>query len=171
MKKIYLLLAILIMVPVLSVGQVTKYKAVFTLNFIRYIGWPDEVREGDFVIGVVDAGGIANRIEKESSGKKFGFQEVVVKEYNSVDDISEDCQLLYVSEKANFSRNADAVFQKVGDKSLIITESEGATDHGSMINFVIRDETLKFEIHKGNASQNGLQISSRLENMNSAIVL
>lgn len=171
MKKIYLLLALLIMVPVLSVGQVAKYKAVFTLNFIRYIGWPDDVREGDFVIGVVDAGGIANRIEKQSGGKKFGFQDVVVEEYNSIDDIDKDCQVLYVSDKANFSRNADAIFQKVGDKSLIVTESEGATERGAMINFVIRDETLKFEIHKGNASENGLQISSRLENMNSAIVL
>jgi len=171
MKKVYLLLALLIMVPALSVGQVAKYKAVFTLNFIRYIGWPDDVREGDFVIGVVGDGSIANRIEKQSGGKKFGFQDVVVKDYNSVDDINQDCQVLFVSDRANFSRNADVVFQKVGDKSLIVTESEGATNHGAMINFVIRDETLKFEIHKGNASNNGLQISSRLENMNSAIIL
>ncbi|MFW6042886.1 MAG: YfiR family protein [Marinilabiliaceae bacterium] len=171
MKKIYLLLALLIMVPVLSMGQVAKYKAVFTTSFIRYIGWPDEVREGDFVIGVVGAGNIASRIEKQSEGKKFGFQEVIVEEYNSVDDIDRDCQVVYVSERVNFSRNADAIFQKVGDKTLVVTESNGATDHGAMINFVIRDETLKFEIHKGNASENGLQISSRLENMNSAIVL
>ena len=171
MKKIYLLLAILIMLPALSVGQVAKYKAVFTLNFIRYIGWPDDVREGDFIIGVVGDGGIARRIEDQSGGKKFGFQDVVVKEFDSADDVNTDCQVLFVADNVNFSRNSDAIFQAVGDKSLIVTEEEGATDQGSMINFVIRDETLKFEIHKGNASGNGLQISSRLENMSSAIVL
>ena len=171
MKKIYLLLALLIIVPVLSVGQVAKYKAVFTLNFIRYIGWPDEAREGDFVIGVIQAGNIARRIEQQSEGKKFGFQDVVVKQYDSVEEINQDCQVLFVSDKVNYSRNADAISRKVSDKSLIVTESEDATEHGSMINFVIRNETLKFEIHKGNASRSGLQISSRLEKMNSAIVL
>ncbi|MFO8001098.1 MAG: YfiR family protein [Marinilabilia sp.] len=171
MKKLYLLLAILLMVPVLSEGQVAKYKAVFTLNFIRYIGWPDEARDGDFVIGVVKESNIARRIEKQSEGKKFGFQDVVIKEFDSVDEIDGNCQLIYVSSRINFSRNAEAIRQKVGKNSLIVTENEDATDDGSMINFVIRDETLKFEINKENASNNGLQISSRLENMSSAIVL
>lgn len=170
MKKFYLMLALLLILPVVSEGQVAKYKAVFTMNFIRYIGWPDAAREGDFVIGVVRDRSLARRIESQSSGKKFGFQELVVKEFDSIDEI-EGCQVVYVSSSVNFSRNATAIRQKAGSNSLIVTESEGATDHGSIINFVIRDEVLKFEIHKGNASSNGLQISSRLENMSSAIVL
>jgi len=170
MKKFYLMLALLLIVPMITDGQVAKYKAVFTLNFIRYIGWPDAAREGDFVIGVLRDRDIARRIESQSGGKKFGFQDVVVKEFRSVDDVT-NCQVLYVSSAANFSGNADAIKQKLGQNSLIVTESEGASGKGSMINFVIRDEVLKFEIHKQNAVNNGLQISSRLENMSSAIVL
>jgi hypothetical protein len=170
MRKIYLFLALFMLVPFMLEGQVEKYKAVFTLNFIRYIGWPDEARQGDFVIGVLGDSGIARRIQEQSAGKKFGFQDVVVKEFNSADEVV-DCQVLYVSSRARFSRIADQINQKLGNASLIITEEEGATDYGAMINFVIRDEVLKFEIHKGNAAQKGLQISSRLENMTSAIVL
>ncbi|WP_106152102.1 YfiR family protein [Marinilabilia salmonicolor] len=170
MKKFYLMLALLMIMPVLMQGQVAKYKAVFTLNFIRYIGWPEAARQGDFVIGVLQDSDIARRIDQQTGGKKFGFQTVVVKEFNSLADLT-DCQVLFVSDRSGFSRNAAQIKQKLGNNSLIVTESEGATDHGSMINFVVRNEVLKFEIHKGNASSNGLQISSRLENMSSAIVL
>jgi hypothetical protein len=170
MKKFYLMLALLITMPILMHGQVAKYKAVFTLNFIRYIGWPDDARKGDFVIGVLKERDIARRIEEQTGGKKFGFQEVVVKEFNSVDELT-DCQVLFVSGSYNFEKYSSQIQQKLGNSSLIVTESEGATNHGSMINFVIRNEVLKFEINKENASKKGLQISSRLENMSSAIVL
>ncbi len=170
MRKFYLMLALLITMPVLMQGQVAKYKAVFTLNFIRYIGWPEAARQGDFVIGVLQDSDIARRIDQQTGGKKFGFQDVVVKQFNSLDEVT-DCQVLFVSDGVNFSRNAAQIKQKLGDNSLIVTESEGATEYGAMINFVVRDEVLKFEIHKGNASSKGLQISSRLENMSSAIVL
>ncbi len=170
MKKFYLMLALLVAMPVLMQGQVAKYKAVFTLNFIRYIGWPDDAKEGDFVIGVLQDSDIARRIDQQTGGKKFGFQTVVVKEFNSVAEMT-DCQVLFVSDRSNFARNASQIKQKLGKSSLIVTESEGATENGAMINFVVRNEVLKFEIHKGNASSAGLQISSRLENMSSAIVL
>lgn len=170
MRKIYLIFAFLLLIPVAMEGQVEKYKAVFTLNFIRYIGWPEDARQGDFVIGVLNSSSVAKWIKSQSAGKKFGFQDVVVKEFSSVEEV-EDCQVLYVSSKARFSKVADQLQGKLGNNSLIITEEEGATDFGSMINFVIRDEVLKFEIHNKNASDKGLQISSRLGNMSSAIVL
>ena len=170
MRKIYLIFAFLLLMPFMMEGQVEKYKAVFTLNFIRYIGWPDDARQGDFVIGVLNSSSVAKWIKDQSAGKKFGFQDVVVKEFKSVDEV-QDCQVLYVSSRAKFSKIASQVQSKLGKSSLIITEEEGATSLGSMINFVIRDDVLKFEIHNNNASSKGLQISSRLENMSSAIVL
>ncbi|MGQ1890224.1 YfiR family protein [Thermophagus sp. OGC60D27] len=170
MRKIYLILTFLLLMPFIMEGQVEKYKAVFTLNFIRYIGWPEDARQGDFVIGVLNSPNVAKWIKSQSEGKKFGFQDVVVKEFKSVDEV-QDCQVLYVSSRSRYLRIASQVQSKLGSSSLIITEEEGATDHGAMINFVIRDDVLKFEIHNSNASNKGLQISSRLENMSSAIVL
>ena len=60
---------------------------------------------------------------------------------------------------------------KLRGSTLIITESEGACKSGAMINFVVRDDKLKFEIHKSNAAKFGLQISSKLEGMSNAISL
>ncbi len=170
MKKILFLLALMVL-PLVGQAQVAKFKSVFTLSFIRHIGWTESAKQGDFVIGVVRDKELADWMIKQSAGKKFGFQDVVIKEFKSVEEIV-DCQVIYVSSNINFSKNASAIVDKVkGGSTLIITEAEGACNSGSMINFVIRDDKLKFEIHKGNAAKFGLQISSKLEAMSNAISL
>ena len=172
MKKILFLLGVLLL-PLTMNGQneVAKYKSIFTLSFIRYIGWPEEVKQGDFVIGVLKDKTVANWLRDLSKGKKFGYQNVVIKEFKSVDDVT-NCQVLYVSDMINMSKHGDKIVEKVGGKNtLIITEKDGATKYGGMINFVIKDEKLKFEIKKDNASKFGLPISSKLSAMNSAITL
>nr|WP_321450157.1 YfiR family protein [uncultured Carboxylicivirga sp.] len=170
MKKILFFVSLMLL-PLAANSQIARFKSVFTLNFIRHIGWPEATKEGDFVIGVVKDKEIGSWLEKLSEGKKFGYQEVVIKEFKSVDEI-EDCQVLFVSSSINFSRNASLIQSKVGGKNtLIVCESEGATDNGAMFNFVVRDEKLKFEIHKSNAAKSGLQISSKLESLPAAISL
>lgn len=163
---------LLVMLPLLKLtAQEAKYKAVFTLNFIRYIGWPDTSLQGDFVIGVVRNSEVASWLKDQSNGKKFGFQDIVVKEFRNIEDVS-DCQVIFVSSSTNIRSGADLLLDKARQKnSLIISESEGATNHGAAINFVVRDGQLKFELHKGNASRVKLQLSSRLEGMAAAIVL
>ncbi len=161
----------MMLLPLGASAQVAKFKSVFTLNFIRHIGWPEATKQGDFVIGVVKSREISSWLEDLSKGKKFGFQNVVIKEFRSVDEI-EDCQVLFVSSSINFGRYAADIKNKVGGKNtLLICESEGATNDGAMFNFVVRDNILKFEIHKANASKFGLQISSKLDGMSAAIVL
>jgi hypothetical protein len=172
MKKILFLLGILLL-PLTMNGQteVAKYKSIFTLSFIRYIGWPEEVKHGDFVIGVLKDKTVANWLRDLSKGKKFGYQNVVIKDFKSVDEVT-NCQVLYVSDIVNMSKHGAKIVEKVGGKNtLIITEKNGATKYGGMINFVIKDDKLKFEIKKDNASRFGLPISSKLSAMNSAITL
>jgi len=170
MKKIIFTIGILLL-PMLTFSQVSKYKAVFTINFIRYIGWSEAAKQGDFVIGVIRDKEMVDYLTGMSKGKKFGYQNIVIKEFKSPSDVSY-CQVLFIPETINISKNAATIIDKLGGKnSLIITEKNGATKYGSMINFVIRDDKLKFEIHKDNASRFGLQISSKLENMAAAIKL
>lgn len=171
MKKRILTLTFLVLITALSTfAQEAKFKATFTLNFIRYIGFPTESTSGDFVIGVVKSKEIADYLKEQSAGKKFGFQDVVIKEFKSVEEIS-GCQVIFVSSYANFSKNAASIQQRAGKNTLVVTEAEGATTNGAVINFVVRDDKLKFEIHKANAAKAGLQISSKLEAMASAINL
>lgn len=158
------------LLPVVAQAQVTKAKAMLTLNFIRYIGWSDEAKQGDFVIGVIRDKDLANQLRTQSAGKKFGFQDVVIKEFKSAEEV-EKCQVIYCSSSVSFGRVSEKIISTVGKGTLIITEQEGAANNGSMINFVVRDEKLKFELSKKNASYAGIQFGAKLETMTAAIVL
>ncbi|HKO87785.1 MAG TPA: YfiR family protein, partial [Burkholderiales bacterium] len=45
---------------------------------------------------------------------------------------------------------------------LIATESDGALDQGSAINFLVSDRRVKFEVSLDTAEKSGLKVSSRL---------
>lgn len=160
----------LICLPMFASAQVAKAKAMLTLSFIRYVGWSDNARKGDFVIGVLKDKELANWLRSQSEGKKFGFQDVVIKEFKTVEELT-DCQVIYVSNNINFNKISDQVVTKVGKDTLIITELEGATTRGAMINFVVRDDKLKFELSKKNAAISNIQFSAKLEQMTAAINL
>lgn len=150
-------------------AKVDKYKSLFTLNFIRYIGWPEEAKQGDFVIGVLKNTSLAEQLITNTQGKKFGYQNIVVKEFKKIEEVS-NCQILYVGSYANYHKNAAILAGKLNKKnSLVITESEGAISDGAMINFVIVDSKLKFEVSSSNATDFGLQISNSLLTMGQAI--
>ncbi len=161
----------MLLIPLLSMGQAAKFKAVFTLNFIRYVGWPESSKQGDFVIGVLRSKEIADWLREQSEGKPFGFQNIVIKEFRTPEEI-DGCQVIFVSSAVNLKNSGSLILDKAKQKnSLIVTEAEGATQHGAAINFVVRDDVLKFELHKANAGRMGLQFSSRLEGMSAAIIL
>lgn len=169
MKKLLLLL-LLSLTAYTANAQLPKAKAMLILSFVRYIGWGEESRSGDFVIGVIKDKELAGFLKQQSEGKKFGFQDVVIKEFNGVDDLS-NCQVVFVSQNFNFIKYADKLIDKIGKNTLVISEIEGATSRGAMINFVVRDDKLKFEIHKHNAQVAGIQIGNKLTQMSSAINL
>ena len=103
MKKILLILLIAFSFTTQAQTVAAKYKAMFTVNFIRYIGWPDAATKGDFIIGVLKDKAVLGFLQQQTVGKKFGFQNIVVKEFKSVNDIT-DCQILYVTGAFNFNK-------------------------------------------------------------------
>ena len=171
MKKLVLALFVVLSMNVVkaNVNDLATYKSLFTLNFIRHVGWPEAAKQGDFVIGVLKNSSLANELKAKSAGKKFGYQNIVIKEFKSVEEVT-DCQILYVGRYINYSKNADAIAQKLNSSnSLIITEDNGSIDNGAMINFTIVDEKLKFEVSSSNADKYGLKFSGSLISMKNAI--
>ncbi|MDA3891409.1 MAG: YfiR family protein [Salinivirgaceae bacterium] len=171
MKKLLLLITIVLysMVNFAQDATIVKYKSSFMINFIRYVGWPDEAKDGDFVIGVLKNKAIAQHLQRQTSGKKFGYQKIIIKEFKSVDEIT-NCQMLYVSRVINFGKNSQAISTKLENKNtLIVTERNGSTDDGAMINFVVVDNKLKFEVSSTNAEKFGLKLSNSLVSMSNAI--
>lgn len=152
----------LINLPLIK-GQtdIPQAQAMFIYNFTRLIDWPE--KSGDFIIGVIGSNEVFNALNSYTQGKKVGLQNISVKQFKEITDIT-PCNILFIG----FSRtkNIPEILKIIGDNNtLIITEKTGAIQMGAAINFVIIGDKLKFEIKIDNATKYGLKVSSKLAEM------
>ncbi len=129
-------------------------------NFTRYIDWPDD-GSTNFYIDIIGHKSVYDKLMELTVGKKVGTRVIIVRYLESCNNIS-PCQILFVGFWQ--SKDMHVVAEKIGDAhTLIISEKDGLIDAGSGINFVIRNNTIKFEIKRSNIVRHGLALSSQLE--------
>jgi len=158
-KKIALTVAV-VLISYASQAQMYNYYQIFMYNFTRYIQWPDDKQNGDFVIGVLGNSEVVSGLEKMASTKKVGTQSIKVKILSSVNEVN-DCHMLFIpSSKSN---TLDDVKSSLSSSStLIITEKEGLGRQGSAINFIVKDGKLRFELNKQATELANLKVSGDL---------
>lgn len=141
-------------------AQEEKYIGLFLYNFTKFFDWPAEIKTGDFVINVLGHESVAKELMHITSQKKVGAQNIVIKPISNVAEAGK-CQIMFVG--FWHSRYLAQIIEKMGsDPCLIITEKEGSLKEGSAINFLIMDNTIKFELKKGNALSRGLKVDPRI---------
>ncbi len=146
-------------------SQEYKYKAMYIYNFTKQIEWPAADRTGEFVIYVVNQNELFNQLSAIVAGKKVGTQDIVVKKVKTIDEVTK-CHIVFLASSVSGNANMEAITAKLnGTSSLILTERPGTLKNGSCINFLIRDEKLKFEMNSSALSQKKLQVSSGLLSM------
>jgi YfiR/HmsC-like len=137
--------------------------ALMIYNFTRYIDWPKEQASSDFFIDIIGHKSVYDKLKELAAGRKVGNRNIAVRYLESVNNISHS-QILFVGYWQ--SKDFPKAIEKIGNtNTLIITEKDGYLDIGSGINFVIRNNTIKFEIKKGNIQKYGLVVSEGLEPM------
>ncbi|MCI5057488.1 MAG: YfiR family protein [Flavobacteriales bacterium] len=140
-----------------------RIQAMFVYNFTKYIEWPSDYKQGNFVIGVIGISPVLSELEKMAKTKKAVNQPIEVKRFSKVSEI-EKCHMLIVSN--NNAGNLSACLDKVRNYStLVITEREGLARQGSGINFIIKDSKQKFELNKNNVTKKDLKVSKSLESL------
>lgn len=144
-------------------AQEEKYIGLFVYNFTKYFDWPESTKTNDFVIQVLGHTSVYEELVKIASDKKVGAQDLVIKKVATPEDIN-TCQMIFIGHWQ--SRHLPVIIDKVGlNPTLIITEMEGLLDSGSVINFVIRDGKIKFEMNASNATKQQLKIDLRIREL------
>ncbi len=158
-KRLFVLI-IFVMASSVSKAQIYNYYQIFIYNFAKYIQWPPEKQNGDFVIGVLGDSPIVEKLQGMASAKKVGAQSIKIAVYNDVSQIN-NCHMLFIPE--NQSKNFDAAKTKVSSNStLIITEEKDLGKKGSNINFIVVDGKLRFELNRNETEKSNLKVSSDL---------
>lgn len=141
-----------------------RVKAAFLLRFGQFVVWPRQAAaqaDMPLVIGVAGADAMAAELARQADAVRASRGRPVVVRNVRAGDESAPMHLLFVGagEAARIAHYAAAIR---GRPILLVTESPGALEQGSMINFVVSDRRVKFEIALDRAEKAGLALSSRL---------
>ena len=129
-------------------------------HFTKYIDWPAGKKTGEFIIGVAGDTPLFDALKRNVSHKRVGNQEIVIKRVKG-SDADFTCHILFISDDES-NNMKKIVSRTAGNSILLVSESEGFTQKGGCINFVILSDHLKLEINKINIEQRNLHIASDL---------
>jgi hypothetical protein len=144
-------------------AQNEKTKASFIYNFTKYISWPDDASQGNFVIGVYGSPAMSDELKAIAGTRKVGTRSIDVLDFASVGSMQK-CHLVYVPDGKK--ADLDKVIEKFRPQPVVVvSDVAGAILKGGAINFIMVDGKQNFEVKKDNVEKNGIKVNSQLLNL------
>jgi hypothetical protein len=164
MKTVRVVLAGIIMLMGSSVFSqdrpIHEVYSMMVFNFVKYVQWPADDNNKEFVIGVIGNNNIYNTITTWYGGKTKGTKTYVIKKFNNASEVT-DCQVIFIDRSK--SGEFDAINNKVkGKGTLVVTDRSGLGSKGSCINFKTVDEKLRFELNQQAIEASNLKVAGAL---------
>jgi hypothetical protein len=135
-------------------------KAAFLYKFGFFIEWPESAfaaSDSPINLCVVGADPFGTVLDETVKGKKIGNRPISLHRAGALSPDLQ-CHIVYLSEGAA-SQSLPALRKS---DVLTVTDVSGGADHVGIINFVIKDKRVRFDIDDAAAASVGLTISSRL---------
>ena len=141
-----------------------KLKAAFTFNFIKFIEWPEGFVNGGssaFTLYVLGSGPINDALSG-LDGKEISGRIIKVREVNDFTEVKQH-GILFVNTTENY--DLSQIVKRTRETGVLtISEMDGFCQRGGIINFLIQDDSINFEINLVEAKRSGLSISYKLLN-------
>ena len=141
-------------------------KAAYIYNFAMFVEWPNDSfrhESSPIVIGIVGTDPFGSAIDQTARNKRIDKRPLIIKRLQWGQEFR-DCHILFVS-SSDTPRLGDVVHQLRNSPILLVTESTGLSKHGSIINFVVEDNRVRYEVDLGAARRAHLSVSSKLLNL------
>jgi hypothetical protein len=143
-----------------------EVKVAFIYNFAKFVEWPDKAFEGassPIVIGIVGRDPFNSAIDAAVKGRHVNGRPFTVKRLKWGPEMR-NCHILFVSSSEKDKVKELPELLK-GAPVLTIGETPGFAKCGGIINFVMENDNVRFEINVEAAKRAHLTISSRLLNL------
>jgi hypothetical protein len=140
-----------------------QVKVAYLYKFGSYIEWPAEAfgsAEAAIVIGVLGADDLADDLARTVARRTVSGRPVAVKKLRRGGPYT-GLHIVFVS-RSESARLAEVVAAVRGQPVLVVSESDEGLEKGSMINFVLVEDKLRFDVSVGLAERGNIRISSRL---------
>jgi uncharacterized protein DUF4154 len=140
-----------------------RIKAAFLYKFCDFVEWPARAfaaPERAFTIGILGADALADELAAVVSQRSVHGRPVVVRKLRHGASLT-GLHLLFVGGHDG-GRLPEVLAAAKGRPTLTVTEVEDGEDPGSVINFVLIADKVRFDVALPPAEAGGLKISARL---------
>jgi hypothetical protein len=139
-----------------------RIKAALLYRFINYVEWPDSAFAtpgAPFTIAITGAEAVAAELSEFAVGRTVLNRPLAVRRLRGVESVR-DVHIVFVGRDE--AAQLGAILRAAPQNALVVTEWDNALQQGSVINFVIVDAQVRFEISLETAQRRNIRLSSRL---------
>lgn len=174
-RRVFMMAAIVALLPLrLASGadpESLEYrvKAAFLLNFGKFVEWPNAGRAAGrpFSFCVLGSDSFGHVLESTIAGKTIGDRPTEVRRLKTASE-AKTCQVVFIA--ASERGRMQQILQALSDEPVLtVSEIPGFAERGGMINFVLKDNRVQFEINPERAVRARLRISSHLLRLASVV--
>ena len=151
--------------------QEYKVKAAFLYNFIKFVEWPKEkvADSNSIIIGILGNNPFGKAFEPLKD-KQVKNKKIIIKQFKSLEEskqtdeqieILRDCHLLFIC-RSETKHLKDIIESVKGYNVLTVGDTKDFLELGGIINFLMEEEKVCFEIHNTAAKRANLDIRSKL---------
>ncbi|MHC4292854.1 MAG: YfiR family protein [Planctomycetota bacterium] len=160
--------------------QASKVKAAFIYNFIKFVDWPQE-KAADvnkpLTVGVLGVSPFGNAFDKVKDSQIKG-RKVTIKYFEGFGHIKGDQQAKNeeIHKKIKELGQCDVLFLSSSEAEsfklitqtlepyhiLTVSDAKGFLEAGGIINFIMEEKKVRFEINMASAKRSKLEIRSKL---------
>ena len=140
-----------------------RVKAAFILKFAGFVEWPETAFPQPFTavtIAVIGDDELAAELSAITAGRAVEGRPLTILKTRSLEAVA-DAHMVFVG-RAEIARLPQLAKLARARPVLILTDAPNALAQGSMINFMLVERRVKFEIHLEEAERHGLKLRSRL---------
>jgi hypothetical protein len=150
--------------PDLRAQSPTEYqlKAAFLYNFAKFVEWPPDAfpdADAPIIVAVAGTDSFRNTMARAVENKLVHNRKISVTEWKQNEGIQK-CQILFIG--ASTANPGEILQATRGMPVLTVGESKEFARQGGMINFVLLEKKVRFEVNDKAAASAGLKISSKL---------
>jgi hypothetical protein len=152
----------------------TEYqvKAAFLFNFAKFVEWPPASfpdASAPLQICVLGRDPLGEELRNIASDKTVNGRKI---EVHQVSDVlrARSCHILYIAPSGTVPVK-QIVEGLHGASVLTVGDCKGFAEQGGMINFVLENDRVKFEVSSKAAEQVGLKISSKLLSVAKSVIV
>ncbi|MEW5797509.1 MAG: YfiR family protein [Bacteroidota bacterium] len=166
-------IAVLIAVNILFVSMISysqnqkeieyRFKAVYLLNFLQFVEWPDSVIEKDqspIILSIVGDDPFGDIIDETFRNEKIGTHPVLITRFRSINEIGK-CHAVFIS--ASEKHALHERLQRLNESSILtVSDIDNFGERGGGIGFYLEKNKVRFKINLMALKQGDLKASSKL---------